>query len=69
MRVSVCLPVHTCMFHLFEDSADGDGSRFEGRNVIGLIIKGAVTFGVPPGKLCLPVNTAGFTWYSQGQRS
>lgn len=47
---------------LFEDGADSDGRRFEGRNVTKLIINGIVTFRVPPGKLSPPVNAAGFTW-------
>lgn len=53
---------------LFEDGADSDGSRFEGRNVTKLFINGIVAFRIPPGKLCSPVNAAGFTWKNKVYR-
>lgn len=55
--------------NLFEDGVDSDVSRFEGRDVTKLIIKGIVTLRIPPGKLCSPVNAAGFTWKNKVCRS
>lgn len=49
------------MSDLFEDGAESDGGRFERRNGTKLIINGIVTFRIPPGKLCSPVNAARFT--------
>lgn len=47
---------------LFKDGGDGDGSRFESRNVTKLIIHGVETLRVPPGKLQFTVHAAGFTF-------
>lgn len=52
--------------NLFEDCVDGNDSRFECRNVAKLIINGVVALRIPPGKLCSPVDAAGFTWRRVG---
>lgn len=52
------------MTNLFEDGGDCDSSRFKCRNAAKLVINGAETFRIPPGKLCSPVDAAGFTWTS-----
>ena len=52
---------------MLADGVDGDGSGFECRYVT-LILHGAETFRISPGKLTFPVHTAGLATWRRGKR-